>query len=336
MADDMTATPTEIAEPGIDIEAASDKIGLDLFPEHETEAPAETPTEAVTQAMTPPETNGSTPTKTVPPLPTVRQAPKSWAKDMHPVWEKTDPQAQEYIEKREKDFLNGLEQYKGAAQFAKSMQDVLTPYEPLLQSKGLDAPTVMKDLLQTYTNLTQGSVEQRQAALRTMATHLQIPLPGTNGTEPTPTIDPRIHALEQQFTQLNQVMTQQQQQALQAAKTKAAAEVEAFASDPKNALFDECHEDIVKFLKAGDSLQEAYDKAVWANPVTREKSKLAYFQTESEKAKERARLDALPKQKARSVNVQSRDTQRTPTDPVGSMDETLRSTFKAIKDKTAH
>ena len=342
MADESTVTiPEPTAEaPSFDMDAAVEKISEGLFPEHEAAEPSpkETVTEAVTEQAAPP-------TKTVPPIATVRQAPKSWAKDVHPVWEKIDPKGQEYIEKREKDFLDGLEQYKGAANYAQSIQKVLDPYQPLLHSKGLDAPTVINDLMGTYTRLTSGTMEQRQQALLQVAKNLAITLPASNGSTPetaTP-IDPRIQTLEQQFEMVQQTLVAQQQAALTAAKQKASAEVEAFASElnkdgtPKNAFFDECHEDIVKFIKAGESLQDAYDKAVWANPVTREKQKQAYFQTESEKAKERARLDALPKQKAKSVNVKSQDTQRPPTDPLGSMDQTLRSTYKDIKDReTVH
>lgn len=326
MAEEPTIADDLDDAPSIDIAAGVDKISADLF------LAEKEPTETVAQALT---DAPVTPTKAVAPIPTIRQAPKSWAKDVHPIWEKIDPKGQDYIEKREKDFLDGLEQYKGAAHAGSEIQKVLAPYQPLLQSKGLDAPRAIDDMLGAYSRLTQGTIEQRQTALLTIAKNLQIPLP-TAGIEPTTPIDPRIQTLEQQFQEIRDAQTRQQQAALTAAREKASAEVNAFASDPKNALFDECHEDIVKFIKAGDSLQEAYDKAVWANPVTREKQKLSYFQTESEKAKERARLDALPKQKARGVNVNGKDTQRPPTDPLGSMDDTLRSTFKAIKEKTVH
>jgi hypothetical protein len=73
---------------------------------------------------------------------------------------------------------------------------------------------------------------------------------------------------------------------------------------------------------------------VWANPVTRAKE-LARVQTETEtKFKENARLTALPKKQAAGVNVRSRDSQRAPTDTAeGTMEDTLRSTLKSIKDR---
>src|SRR6185503_21179933 len=116
---------------------------------------------------------------------------------------------QDYIEKREKDFLDGLEQYKGAAQYAQSIQKVLDPYQPLLQSKGLDAPRVIDDLLGTYSKLTQGTMEQRQAALMQVAKNLGVSMP-TTGTEPTAPIDPRIQTIEQQLQALQDAQTQQQ------------------------------------------------------------------------------------------------------------------------------
>jgi hypothetical protein len=320
-------TDTGDDTPSLDMASAVDQIGADLFP-----APMET--EDVTLDVVEPTPIAAAP---VVPAPVVHEVPKSWAKDYHESWGKVDPKVQEYIKKRETDFLNGIEQYKGAAQYGKSMQDVVTPYLPLIQAKGLDAPRAVADMLSAYAELTQGSLEQRQAAYAKVGQHFGLALQSaTNGSASQAPVDPRLQSLEQQFQQIQQSLTAQQQTALNAARTKAGQEVEAFASDPKNVLFDDVHEDIVRFIQMGDSLQDAYDKAVWANPVTREKQVQARLSTEAEKAKERARLDALPKLRAKSVNVQSRETQRAPTEPLGSMEETLKATAKAIKSRATH
>lgn len=328
----METETTETAEAptGLDIDAASDQIGADLFPETQEHAPEPTPTEQVAEALAP------APTEPVTQQPEAVNAPKSWPKDMHPHWGKVPKEVQDYWQTREKQMLDGLEQYKGAAQYGKAMQDIITPYAHLLQADGLDATQAVQRLLRAQQHLTTGTLESRQAAYEDLGKRLNLQPPAqTNGAEPSP-IDPRIQSLEQQFQQIQRIQTAQQQAALEAARSKASQEVEAFAGDPKNALFDECYEDIVRFIQSGDSLQEAYDKAVWANPVTREKQVQARLQTETEKARERARLDALPKQKARGVNVKSRETSRTPTDPLGSMEDTMKKTMVAIKNKTIH
>lgn len=48
-------------------------------------------------------------------------------------------------------------------------------------------------------------------------------------------------------------------------------EITAFAADPAHPYFDEVTGDIAVLISAGHSLADAYEKAVWANPTTRQK-----------------------------------------------------------------
>lgn len=57
--------------------------------------------------------------------------------------------------------------------------------------------------------------------------------------------------------------------------------VDDFAKDPAHPYFDELADEIAVQIKAGKELQEAYDTAVWANPVTRQKE-LARIQLEKD------------------------------------------------------
>lgn len=333
-----TIEPTESEAPALNIQEMSDKIGAELFPSTESE-----PDDATTEGAT--LTNGkgginevasvSPQAQTAPVPPPATPVPQSFKSDLHHVWDKIPPEAQQYYLQREKQMMAGINQYKGDAQYGKAFQEVIAPFQATLQAQGLDAPLAVQSLLQAHQRLTSGTPEQRQAAYRQLGENLGFTT-GQTTTEPQPAIDPTVKQLQEQFQQIQQVLTAQQQEAFTAARTKASQEVEAFASDPKNALFDECYEDIVKFIKAGDSLQEAYDRAVWANPVTREKSVQARLQTETEKAKENARLTALPKLKAKGVNVRGRDTLRTPTESIGSIEETARATLREMRSRTAH
>lgn len=320
-----TGTVTEEA-PGFDIEAASDKIGEALFPPQastETEEPetevAETPTEGTATL------DHAAPMAEVP-------VPKSWKQEMHQHWGKIPREVQDYWQVREKQMLDGIEQYKTAASYGKSVGDVLAPYQPLLQSKGLDAPRVVADLMQTYTALTQGTPEQRWTAYQQLAKNLGLSAPAEGATP----VDPHVKQLQDQFNQMQQALTAQHQEALQAARAKATQEVEAFAADTAHGYFEELQDDILGFLKLGDSLQGAYEKAVWANPVTRAKE-IARTQTETEaKLKENARLQALPKKQAKSVNIGGREVQRAPTEPLGKMEDTLKTTLAGIRSRVAH
>jgi hypothetical protein len=324
-----TETPVEaVSEPSLDVESASDKIASAIFPptlqlekEDEEDGAAE-PEEAVQVAKT-------APIEAVPPA---IEAPTSWPREMHQHWPKVPKEVQDYWQLREKQMMDGLDQYKGVAAYGKSVADVLAPYKPLLESKGLDAPRAVADLMQAYTAMTQGTVEQRRMAYEHMGKNLGI----MAAADTTTLVDPQVKALQDQFNQIQHTLTIQQTQALEAAREKAGREVEAFASDPKNVYFNEVADDILQHLKAGHDLPTAYKLAVRGNEVTFHKE-IARISTETEaKLKENARLDALPKQKAKSVNIGGRDTQRAPTEPLGSMEETLKSTLGQLRSRVVH
>ena len=323
-----TETPVETpSEPSFDVEAASDKIANAMFPptlqlekEAEEEVAAEPETVEVAQAAP------------IEAAPQAVEAPISWPKEMHQHWPTMPKEVREYWQLREKQMMEGLDQYKGTAAYGKSVQDVLAPYKPLLESKGLDAPRAIADLMQAYIAMTQGTVEQRRMAYEQVGKNLGI----TAMADPATPVDPQVKALQDQFNQIQHTLTSQQTQALEAAREKAGRDVEAFASDPKNVYFNEVADDILVHLKAGHDLPTAYKLAVRGNEVTFQKE-VARIQTETEaKLKENARLEALPKQKAKSVNIGGRETQRAPTEPLGSMDDTLKSTLRDLRARVVH
>jgi hypothetical protein len=229
--------------------------------------------------------------------------------------------------------LDGLEQYKQAATFGKTFHDVVSPYHEDFVRHGVEPQRAVQFLLEANRRLTTGTPESRQQAYQELGRNLGISAqPQQSGDPATQTpVDPRLQTIEHKLAQIEEMQLAKQREAYAAAQATIKQEVDAFASDPNNAFFEDVADDIAKFIKAGDSLQEAYQRAIWANPVTREKQMQARLQTEAEKAKERARLDALPKKQAKSVNVRSRDTARSSTDPVGSLDDTLKETLAKIK-----
>ena len=121
-----------------------------------------------------------------------------------------------------------------------------------------------------------------------------------------------------------------------------AKEVDAFstavAEDGKtlaHPYYQEIERDIATLLKAGysQSLQDAYERAVFANPVTRAKEVARLQTAEAAKVKENLRLDGLKARKAASANVRPRDTASAPTEPVGSMEDSIRSTLREIRER---
>lgn len=326
----------ETADSGtqIDMESAVDRLGAELFPEAETpdlDEPNERPGIAASEPTLPELTDTTAPsvTPTPPDVPVIKAAPKSWPQDMHNHWGKMPKEAQDYWEKREKQMLDGLEQYKGEAHFSKQFKESLAPYRQTLQQLGVDELTAAKSLFQADHLLRYSAPDQKRAYFEQLAKNYGIDL--SQPVTPPQPVDPMVNQLQQKFSAIEQQLAARQQADLDAARRTATSKLDAFIADPAHSLFDDCADDIARFFAQGLSLQDAYDKAVWANPVTREKQVQSRLQTEAEKAKERARLDALPKKKAAGVNVRQREMQRSPTEPLGSMEDTMRETLAKLK-----
>ena len=266
------------------------------------------------------------------PAATPRPAPKSWAKETHERWAKLDKDTQDYIEKREKDFLDGTEQYRGEATFAKEFKDVINPYRPMLAAMGVSEKQAVSFLLNWQYRLSNGSPEQRMAAYHEMGNTLGLITREVDPNAPKP--DPAIIALQTKLERLESATTQRQQADLNAAKADAQSKVEQFASDPANLHFDAVASDMVPHINAGLPLKDAYDKAVWANPVTREKMLQQRQTDEAAKLKEKTRAEGEAARRSTSQNVRGVESSRkAPTAPKGSIDDTMRDTLRDIKGR---
>lgn len=314
------------AAPGVDIDAAVASIAHEIFPH------AEAPAEPDSSASVAGEATPTDPTTNPEPSP-VRAVPKSWPADMHEHWGKVDPKVQEYWETREKQMLDGLDQYKTDAQYAKALRDAMAPHQATLRNQGVSEVQAIQYLLQAHERLTSGTPETRKAAYQELGRSLGFD--GSTPSEAAAPVDPVVAKLQAELHDLRTGLNAQQQATMTAAHAESLKQVEAFASDPAHPYFHEAYDDIVRFVQQGLSLQDAYEKAVWATATTRAKE-IARVQTEHEaKLKENARLDALPKKKAASVNVRPRETAKAPTEPLGSWEETLRQTYAELKARAS-
>lgn len=310
-----------------DFDSAVSDIGNDIF--ERTDAPEPEPVDEIDEAPVAPEVTADTPV--TPEVVETTPAPASWAKDKHEHWAKMPKEAQEYYLVREKQMLDGLEQYKGDAGLGKQIKDVFTPYKPFLNAQGIDEVKASQYLMNAHYKLSTASPTEKLSYFTTLAEQYGIPLPGAEEKAP---VDPHVKSLHDELNALKSTVTQSQQAALNESRTKVERDVATFASDPKNPYFDEVADDIVAYLNTGATLQDAYEKAVWANPVTRAKE-LARVQTETEtKFKEKASKEVAVAKKATSTNVRSRDTGRAPTAPTGTMEDTMRETLKLIQERS--
>ena len=106
---------------------------------------------------------------------------------MHPHWEKTPKEVQDYWETREKQMLDGLSQYKDHASIGKDFSEVVNPYLPHLKAAGIEPRQMIGNLLNAHWRLTQGTVESRKAAYDQLGKEL-----GFSTAEATVTLEKSI------------------------------------------------------------------------------------------------------------------------------------------------
>jgi len=282
------------------------------------------------------------PDETAPPAetaPPVRQAPKAWAKEQHERWGKLDKETQDYIELREKQMLEGLGQYSEKAKRADQWESAVKDYMPLIQQQGVTPHDAVRYLFEAHKNLSSGTPEQKMAYLARVAHSYGLDLskaPAASAEEPAAVRELRERTERLERERQAELTERQREQG-----ERIASEVQTFADakdekgNLKHPYFDECHEDIVAYIKAGHTLEKAYEKAVYANPVTRAKE-FARLKTEEEAAlRAKAKQEAEKARNASRTNVNSRDTRRQPTAPKGQKwEDTLDETFREIQERT--
>lgn len=248
--------------------------------------------------------------------------PQSWAKEHHETWAKLPPEAQEYIELREKQIADGMNGYKEISEYARAVDQAIAPYRQEFQQAGVDEVTAIRSLMEHHRAITQGTLEQRQQAFIQIGIASGL-IPQEGQSQP----DPQVQVIRQELQQLKQAEALRQQQYQHQVQSKLTQDVEAFAAEHEH--FDDVADEIVAFLQAGMDLQAAYEKAVWANPSTRAKEIAKQVQADTE----RKRKEAEAAKKASSANVRASSRQRVSDGPTGDWGDTMAETLAAIKNR---
>jgi hypothetical protein len=261
-------------------------------------------------------------------------APKTWSKGALEKWATIDPVVQAEITKREEDMFRGIEEYKSRAETGDRYQEVVKPFQEILEREQVDPVQLFQAFASNHFIFSAGTPEQKNqlGAMLVRSYGLDLdqigqllrdnpqPAPQTQVVVP-PEIDQRLKQLETQETERQRQVFSQQ--------------VDQFAADPKNIYFKDVSSDMATLLKTGaaKSLPEAYERAIWANPVTKQKEidRLAAEKIEAARAAETKRLEEA--KKATGGNVKTTQKNRGGTAPVGSMEETLEETMAQIKSR---
>lgn len=265
-------------------------------------------------------------------------APKTWTKEALESWATIPPRAQQEILKREEDFLKGITQYKDRAEIGDRYDSAVAPYKPILQAENIDPVQMFQSFAANHYILSRGTEAQKLELAANMIAGYNIDFNklisfiGDHIIEPA---DPRVAALEAEVRELRKGQETRQQQDLTATTERLSAEITAFAQDPAHPYFNELVDDISKLFETGQAtnLQEAYDKAVYLNPTTRQKEidRLTALKSTSVSAEEQARRSKIAASTAADLSLDPKS--KNGTVPIGSIDDTLAETMARINGR---
>lgn len=261
--------------------------------------------------------------------------PKSWKQDHAGLWPKVPRELQEYVTgTREKDYLNGLEQYKAGHTSWSEMNSVISPYMPRLTSLNMQPAQAVRALLNADWALAQGTSEQKYEMLASIcATYGLDPTKIQSGSKDAPYQTEEAKALAKRLSDTENTM--RSFMGSQVAQQRAAIdnEVATFAADPAHPYFNEVGDHIARLIGADKniSLKDAYDAAVWANPTTRAKE-MERLNKERADSDRKAREESARKARlASAANIRGRPTDKATGAAKGGWEEELPVTAAKIK-----
>lgn len=270
------------------------------------------------------------------PATTAQAAPRQWRKEAAGLWEQLPPLVREEVAKREEDMFRGIESYKTDANLGKTFREVIQPYTQTMQQYGVQPERLVGNLLNAHYTLAMGKPEQKMELFRQLAADYGVDLAQAGATQGF--IDPTVSQLQQEVRRLHSQLSGFSQQQLGAIREQANAQLDAFeaATDAAGAqlhpYFNEVAAETAAFLSSGvaSSLEDAYNRAVWANPVTRAKLQERAETAATDKARKEAEERAAKLAAAKAANVKSSAKASTAGSPLGSMDDTLNEVLASI------
>lgn len=242
-----------------------------------------------------------------------------------------NPVAMQAMIRRSEEMHRGLEQYREKAQVGVAFEQAMQPYMATIQSLGVRPEQAVQKLLSADHSLRYGSPQQKQAMLAQIGRDYGIEQLSQEQLANQPQVDPQVQALHTELQQMRAWIHQQNQAKDWQERTELNSSIEKFAANPSNAYFNDVRDDMAGFLQAGlaTSLEDAYEKAIYANPTIREKV-IAEQQTKTGEAKRlAANQTAQAARQAAQVNV-SRRGKIPPQKSVGTMEDTIRETAEKL------
>lgn len=206
---------------------------------------------------------------TPPVVPTTDDAPPSWTPELKEKWAGLDPALKGEIQRREREITAGLQRAAETRKFGDSVMQEFAPYAEILAKEGATPQAAMRALLETSYTLRYGSKEHKTALFQAMANQYGIDLNAQ--------VDPEKANLQREID--NRRLEDARRGSMQQSnmQQEVAGELQAFVDAPGHEHYPTVRPIMAGMLGSGaaTTLQEAYDRACWADPTIRASLQLA-------------------------------------------------------------
>lgn len=231
-------------------------------------------------------------------------APEGLPADLRAEWPKMSETAQKALIKREADIHKGMTTMDDERNFGKEMQKAVLPYMPLINSSNTTPMRAVTEMFNYAHILQTGTPQAKGQLLHQLAQRWGADMRFTPQVQAQPqhqiqTLQQQLQQTQEQLARMPETIKQQQESA------KLQAVIETFAADPKNKHYARVKPAMAALLSGGvaSDMQDAYDKACYADPELR--STLLAEKHQAEEKKRVADLKAKTVQ-ARNASVSVR------------------------------
>jgi len=253
-------------------------------------------------------------------------APNTWRKEVAAKWATLPDDVRAEVQRRESDFHKGIAQYKEKAEFGSAIERAVAPYAATLQTLGIAPDRAVQELMAADHRLRYGSPHDKHQYFAQLAQNYGIDLSQVSLTVQQP-MDPNYAALQDELRRVRGMVESQTLAEQKREQDALTSDIMKFKSDPAHSHFEAVKGHMAALLQAGqaDGLADAYEQAVYANPVTRQ----AMLQQQAEKVRRENAAKAEAAKKAARMNVRSRPSVPTSL-PIGTINQTVAEIYDRL------
>jgi hypothetical protein len=242
-------------------------------------------------------------------------APVSWSAEQKAKWATLPPDTREYIAQRDRESHEAISRAGQQIKAFEPIGKVIEQFSHVFQKNGLQPHDGIARMMAVNEMLEANP----KAAIAEIAKAYGVNLQGETSQDAEPG-SARVAELEAKLAKVESHLTAQQRQQMQAENNALAREIADFAKDKPH--FESVRKVMAGLMSSGaaETMQDAYDKAIYADPTIRQSLQVDAQKAAEEKRKADEAERVAKAKKAAGVNVKSSPGQ---SNQVKTMDDDL-------------